>query len=126
MVRRAAHGMRNLYSAFKGEYHETRHMIRVYARLLRHRIRAHRWERPTAEDLTEARAQLRDIPRFLPFLVIIFLPLPGIVELYIVAAIALERLAKGRISLLPSQLRDLFDKAKRELPQETAPDAVSS
>jgi hypothetical protein len=42
------------------------------------------------------------------------MPVPGITELYIVTALSLERFSKGKISLLPSQLRQLAKREEKE------------
>jgi len=93
---------------------ETKQMVHTYARhgagklLL---ISKHK--QPTKEELQQAHKQLRDIPRFLPFFVIIAVPAPGVTEGYALLAITLERWLGERISLLPSHLRDVFRKEKK-------------
>ncbi len=90
---------------------ETKQMLRTYARhsagklLL---ISKHR--QPTAEELQQAKEQLKDIPRFLPFFVIVVVPAPGITEGYALLAITLEKWLGQRISLLPTQIREVFQK----------------
>lgn len=95
-------------------------MMRTYARhgagklllLSKHK-------QPTPEELQKAKEQLRDIPRFLPFFVIIVVPAPGVTEGYALLAITLERWLGQRISLLPSQLRKVFQKTTEEPPEST-------
>lgn len=94
---------------------ETKQMLHTYARhgagklLL---ISKHR--QPTELELQQAKEQLKDIPRFLPFFVIIVVPAPGITEGYALLAITLEKWLGQRISLLPNQLRLVFQNKKVE------------
>ena len=90
---------------------ETKEMLHIYARhgagklLL---ISKH--QQPSEEELQQAKEQLRDIPRFLPFFIIIVVPAPGITEGYALLAVTLEKWLGERISLLPSQMRIAFKK----------------
>lgn len=94
---------------------ETKQMLHIYARqgagklLL---ISKHR--KPSEEELLRAKEQLKDIPRFLPFFVIIVVPAPGITEGYALLAVTLEKWLGHRISLLPSQMRTVFQKKSEE------------
>jgi hypothetical protein len=98
--------------AAKMEAVETREMTITLSRLLRRKFRPNGdTPLPSEQEIKAAMEQLKDLPRFLPFFSLIFMPVPGITELYIVTALSLERFSKGKISLLPSQLRQL---AKRE------------
>jgi hypothetical protein len=69
---------------------------------------------PDENEIKAAIEQLKDLPRFLPFLSLMFMPVPGITELYIVTALSLERFSRGKISLLPSQLRRLSKQDEEE------------
>ena len=99
---------------------ETKQMMRTYARhgagklllLSKHK-------QPTPEELQKAKEQLRDIPRFLPFFVIIVVPAPGVTEGYALLAITLERWLGQRISLSPSQFRKVFQKNADSTPPPT-------
>ncbi len=88
---------------------ETTRMVKVFARLGTGKLRltpAHR--NPTPEQVSEAVEQLKDIPRFLPFFVVVVVPVPGIAEGYAVVALTLERWLGDRMKLLPSQFRHLL------------------
>lgn len=99
---------------------ETKQMVHTYARHHAGRLLLiSKSQRPTKEELQQARQQLRDIPRFLPFFVIIVVPAPGVTEGYALLAITLERWLGERISLLPSHLRKVFQKEKNNDPPET-------
>lgn len=94
---------------------ETTRMVKVYARQgsgKLHLIPAHR--NPTPEELHQAGEQLKDIPRFLPFFVVVVVPIPGVVEGYALMAITLERWLGERFRLLPSQFRPIFKPEPKE------------
>lgn len=96
---------------------ETTRMLHVFARHSSGKLRltpAHR--HPTPKELEEALAQLKDIPRFLPFFVVVIVPLPGVTEGYALAAMTLERWLGDRFRLLPSRMRDAMH------PEEKKPD----
>ncbi|KGE87482.1 MAG: TerB family tellurite resistance protein [Phaeodactylibacter xiamenensis] len=101
--------------AAKMEAVETREMAITLSRLLRRKFRPHGdTPLPSEQEIKAAIEQLKDLPRFLPFFSLIFMPVPGITELYIVTALSLERFSKGKISLLPSQLRQLSKREEEE------------
>ncbi len=96
---------------------DTTRMVRVFARHgtgKLHLTPAHR--HPTPAELQVAVEQLKDIPRFLPFFVVVVVPLPGVTEGYALAAITLERWLGHRFRLLPSRMRDAMQ------PEEKAPE----
>jgi len=102
--------------AFKMEGVETTRMVKVFARQGKVKLRiTPEHHSPTTEELREAREQLRDIPRFLPFFMVLALPLPGIAEGYILSALVLERWMGDRMRLLPSQFRYLLKKEEKDL-----------
>ncbi|MBV6443735.1 MAG: hypothetical protein DYG98_00870 [Haliscomenobacteraceae bacterium CHB4] len=94
---------------------ETTRMINVFARHGSGKLRltpAHR--HPTPEELRTAVEQLKDIPRFLPFFVVVVVPLPGVTESYALVAMTLEKWLGHKIRLLPSQFRHIFHPDKKE------------
>ena len=92
---------------------ETTQMLRVFARHGSGRLRLTAVHRhPTAEELAEALEQLKDIPRFLPFFVVVVVPLPGVTESYTLVAVTLERWLGQRVRLLPSQFREILRRDK--------------
>ncbi len=98
---------------------ETTRMMKVFARHGTGKLRltpAHR--NPTPEELHEAIEQLKDIPRFLPFFVVVVVPLPGIAEGYAVVALTLERWLGHKFRLLPSRFRNALnsEESKEEEP----------
>jgi len=106
---------RRLLWAMVMEGVETTRMVKIFARQGRMRLRiieAHR--NPTAEELREAVEQLKDIPRFLPFFVVVIVPLPGITEGYAIVALTLERWLGHRMKLLPSQFRSVLRASEQE------------
>lgn len=95
---------------------ETTRMVNVYARHGTKKLRlipAHR--HPTPEELHEAGEQLKDIPRFLPFFVVVIVPLPGVAEGYALVAVTLEKWLGDRIKLLPSRFRQLMKPSTRDI-----------
>lgn len=64
--------------------------------------------KPTPEELQEAINQLKEIPRFLPFFVVILVPLPGVTEGYALVALTLERWLGHKFKLLPSRIREIW------------------
>ena len=101
--------------AAKMEAVETRDMAVTLSRLLHRRFRPNNnTPLPDENEIKAAIEQLKDLPRFLPFLSLMFMPVPGITELYIVTALSLERFSRGKISLLPSQLRRLSKQDEEE------------
>ena len=92
---------------------ETRHMLKVFARHGSGKFRFMRTRsQPTPEEMGAAVEQLKDIPRFLPFFVIVVVPLPGVVEGYALVALTLETMAGQRVRLLPSQFSQILRRDK--------------
>ena len=113
-----ANGIRNvirvprmLLWAFLLEGIVTKKMLRTFARKGRsHVMVSTSSQTPTEEELQEAIAQLKDLPKFLPFFVFITVPVPGVTESYVLLAFTLEKWLGRRFSLLPSQFRKVFQK----------------
>ena len=104
---------RKMLWAFLMEGVETKQMLHTYARYGRGKLLFFtKTNDPTAEELQQAREQLKDIPRFLPFFVVILVPAPGVTEGYALLAITLEKWLGRRITLLPSQFRKILLKGK--------------
>lgn len=110
-----AENMAKLGRAAKMEAVETRDMAVTFGRLLRRRIKpGSDTPLPDEVEIRAAMEQLKDLPRFLPFFSLMFMPVPGITELYIITALSLEKLSQGKISLLPSQLRRQHNSKEEE------------
>lgn len=71
-----------------------------------HLTPAHR--NPTPAELEEAMEQLKDIPRFLPFFVVVLVPVPGVTEGYALVALTLEKWLGHKFKFLPSRFRDIW------------------
>lgn len=100
---------RRLLWALVMEGVDTTKMLRVFGRHGTGKLRLLPADRkPTEEELAEAVKQLKDIPRFLPFFVVILVPVPGVTESYALVAITLERWLGDRFRLLPSRFRHIF------------------
>lgn len=106
--RRVIRFPRMMLWAFLMEGLETKHMVHVYVRYGRGKLFFTKTNQPTTEELQRAKEQLKDLPRFLPFFIIVMVPAPGVTEGYALLAITLEKWLGRRITLLPSQFRKLF------------------
>lgn len=101
---------------------ETSRMMHVYARHGTGKLRIiPKHKKPTPEEMREASEQLKDIPRFLPFFVVVVVPVPGVTEGYALVAITLEKWLGHKFKLLPSQFRGILEPA--ETKEESKPDA---
>ena len=122
--RRIVRFPRMMLWAFFMEGVETKQMLRTYARYGKVKfLMSTRTNKPTPEDLQKAKEQLKDIPRFLPFFVIIVVPAPGIAEGYALLAVTLEKWLGDRFRLLPSQFREVLRAPKAEEPEREGPEA---
>lgn len=98
---------------------ETSRMVQVYARHGTGKLRIiPKHKKPTPEELREASEQLKDIPRFLPFFVVVAVPVPGVTEGYALVAITLEKWLGHKFRLLPSQFREILDHSTEPPPKE--------
>ena len=91
---------------------DTTRMVHTYARQGTGKLRltpAHK--HPTPEELKAAGEQLRDIPRFLPFFVVVVVPFPGMTEGYALVAMTVERWLGYKFRLLPSRISDVMESA---------------
>jgi len=91
---------------------DTTRMVHTYARQGTGKLRltpAH--THPTPEELKAAGEQLRDIPRFLPFFVVVVVPFPGMTEGYALVAMTVERWLGYKFRLLPSRISDVMESA---------------
>lgn len=94
---------------------ETTKMVHTFARHGSGKLRLlpkHR--HPTEEELREAVEQLKDIPRFLPFFVVVVVPVPGVTEGYALVAMTLERWLGKKVKFLPSQFREVLHGKEEE------------
>lgn len=114
-LRKIARFPKMMLWAFWMEGVETKQMLQTFMRHGRGKlIRSSSANGPTPEELKQARAQLMDLPKFLPFFICIAVPLPGVTEGYVVLAVTLEAWLGHKVSLLPSQIRGAFKKFREE------------
>lgn len=100
---------RQLLLAMMMEGVGTTQMMHTYARQGTGKLNlipAHR--NPTREELNTASEQLKEIPRYLLFLVFFLIPVPGFVGGYALVAISIEKKFGAKVKLLPTRLRPLF------------------
>jgi hypothetical protein len=114
-LRKITHYPRLFLLAFYLEGAETTRMVRTFLREGRGRlIVSSRSKNPTAEEMQEAIEQLKDLPRFLPFFVIIIMPLPGVTEGYALVAVTLEKWLGHKVRVLPSQFRRIIQEEQQK------------
>jgi hypothetical protein len=112
---------RQMLWAFVMESVETKRMLATFARQGRGRLlTSSRGHKPTDEEIQAAMEQLRDLPRLLPFFVLVIAPVPGVTEGYTLVAITLEKWLGHKVSLLPSQFRQVFTKHAKPAEPEAA------
>lgn len=103
---------KNVIGAFKKEGSETSDMLNVFNRRLRNKLNLKtRSDMPTKQELDEALHQLKDVPKMLPFvLVMLTTPIPGSTTMYTVFAYFLKKKSNGKINLLPDSFDNVLDK----------------
>lgn len=107
---------RKMLGAVKEEGVETKNMAVTFGKVLREKLRlSKRDELPPPEEIREALEQLKDIPKFAPFFGIVFMPLPGVTELYLALAVSVEKMSGDKVKLLPSNFSKLLKTEKGSL-----------
>lgn len=102
-----------LHQATHAEYKETLDMGITLGRLMQHQLGFGKGkELPSEEEIAAALDQMKDLPKFLPFFTVFFVPVPGITELYILLAYSIERLSGNTVRLLPSHFSKMVKKGK--------------
>jgi len=91
---------------------ETKQMVEVFVRQGKDRFMDSFDNPATEQEKQEAMAQLKDLPRFLPFFMLLSMPVPGVTESYVLLAVTLEKLSGSRVTLLPSNFRNVFRREK--------------
>ena len=96
---------RQMFWAFMMEGIETKQMLHAFLREGRGRLLvSFKSRNPSPEELQQAVEQLRDIPRFLPFFIVVVVPVPGVAESYTLLAVTLEKWLGHKFRLLPSAI----------------------
>lgn len=116
LIRRAlSDNFRTMKYATQAEYQETVQMATTFGHLLQRQLGLGNPEKmPTEEELKAAFAQLKDVPKFLPFFTVFFVPVPGLTESYILLAYTIERLTGNSIRLLPSNFSRIIKERKKK------------
>lgn len=103
-----------LHQATHAEYKETLDMGITLGRLMQHHLGFGKGkELPSEEEIAAALDQMKDLPKFLPFFTVFFVPVPGITELYILLAYSIERLSGNTVRLLPSHFSKMVKGNKK-------------
>lgn len=100
---------RKFFFAFQMEYVETKAMLKTFRKLFNKKVLNANELVVSEQEEQEAYAQLWDLPKFLPFLFMSFLPIPGIFEVYLLLTFSLEKFLGIKTSLLPSQLKRVLE-----------------
>lgn len=112
---------RQMLWAFLLEGRETKQMLHAFLREGRGRLLvSFKSRNPSPEELQQAVEQLKDIPRFLPFFIVVVVPVPGVTESYTLLAITLEKWLGDKFRLLPSAISKVI-RGKNEPPGEEKP-----
>ena len=112
---------RQVLWAFLVEGKETKDMLRIFLREGRGRLLvSFKSRNPSPEELKTAVEQLKDIPRFLPFFIVIVVPVPGVTESYTLLAVTLEKWLGHKFRLLPSAISKAI-RNKNEAPGDEKP-----
>lgn len=84
---------------------ETKQMLHAFLREGRGRLLvSFKSKNPSPEELKKAVEQLKDLPRFLPFFIVVVVPVPGVTESYTLLALTLEKWLGHKFRLLPSEI----------------------
>ncbi|MEO6037272.1 MAG: hypothetical protein ABIQ93_02590 [Saprospiraceae bacterium] len=110
--RRITRVPRLMLRAFVMEGIETKQMARTFLRQGKGRWLRSKEVPPTEAEKQQAMEQLRDLPRFIPFFMLLSMPLPGVTESYVLLAVTLEKWSRSRVTLLPSNFRQVFAREK--------------
>lgn len=98
-----SHNLHKMRKATGAEMLETRDMALTLGRLLQHQLGINKGQGlPSEEEIAAAFDQIKDLPKFLPFFSLVFFPVPGITEMYILLAYSIEKLSGETVRLLPS------------------------
>lgn len=112
-LRKVISFQRKMLWALLLEGRETRQMLHAFLREGRGRLLvSFKSKNPSPEELKQAVEPLKDIPRFLPFFIIVVVPLPGVTESYALLAISLEKWLGHKFRFLPSAFSDVIREKK--------------
>lgn len=117
-LRRIIRFQRKVLWALMMEGVETKQMLHAFLRKGRGRLLvSFKSRNPSPEEMQQAIEQLKDIPRFLPFFIIVIVPVPGVTESYTLLAITLEKWLGEKFRFLPSRLSKVI-RGKEEVQEE--------
>lgn len=117
-LRKIIRYQQQMFWAFMVEGKETKQMLHVFLREGRGRLLvSFKSRNPSPEELRQAVEQLKDIPRFLPFFIVVVVPVPGVTESYTLLAFTLEKWLGHKFRLLPSAISKAI-RGKHEIPGE--------
>ena len=117
-VKEATRLTKKLLKAVRAEGQETLDMLQIFARELRHRLHLDsREDEPTDEEIRSALEQLKQVPKFAPYAIILLVsPIPFGSLFYTLFALKLNKLTNGKINILPKTFRRVFTESVRFSP----------
>lgn len=112
LYRSAISAGKNISSATKDEGKETAEMLKTFNLVIRQRLNLDkRKDPPTEQELKDAIAQLKDVPKLAVFASIfggISWFIPGSTTAYLIIAIGLYNSTKGKVNLIPSSFEEML------------------
>lgn len=99
--------------AFYLEGKDFKDMLNTFSILLMEKLNIkHRQDIPTAEEVKEALKQLKDVPKIMPFVALLLMPIPGVMTSYTLISFLLYKLSGGQINILPDKFNIVIDDLK--------------
>jgi len=102
-----------LVKAFYLEGKDFKDMMNIFSILLMEKLNInHRQDIPTTEEVKEALKQLKNVPKIMPFVALLLMPIPGVLTSYTLISFLLHKLSGGQINILPDKFNIVIDDLK--------------
>jgi hypothetical protein len=102
-----------IVKAFYLEGKDFKDMLNTFSILLMEKLNIkHRKDIPTPEEVKEALKQLKDVPKIMPFVALLLMPIPGVLTSYTLISFLLYKLSGGQINMLPDKFNIIVDDLK--------------
>lgn len=99
-----------LIRAFYLEGKDFRDMSNTFSILLMEKLNIkHRYDIPTEEEVQEAIKQLKDVPKIMPFVALLIVPIPGAMMSYTLLSFLLHKASNGQVNILPDKFDIVID-----------------
>jgi hypothetical protein len=106
-LRKYIQAPRHVMEAIAGDGIGTTRMVQTYLRYSSEKLRI-TGIAPTEEEMQRAANQLKDLPRLVLLLMVFLMPVPGMVGLFVLSAIMLERFWGDKIRVIPTRYRSIL------------------